>query len=400
MAEDATGSDGDVPTTGVSPPLTDWGGAGSGDPLSCGQPVECGDGLVVPGEACDDANAVETDGCTTDCRRTAPQKVATLDFGTVYNAVFLDDGSVVVLSLAGEVARFGADGGALWRGALVDEGTYVYPRAVLDGGEQVLVLGAVGGPVATLWRFAGDGTLIAVEAFAEDPYLEDGALASDGGIVALTGERVVRFATDGSELWSQVVSHSSHDGAFGVALAADDVAFLTATSYWSYSAMILRATPGDVRITPVELPELTNPRMNAIAPTPDGGAVAAGDDMGRVIVVRVDADGEIVWASTCSTHGLGAIPTLVSVVDDRILIAGFRPPEGCDDLYYCGSQVVWMQQLAPNGTVIATDEPSSLLGMDQPDEYPVAIAGRSSQGITMVVMDGEAGQSGLVRFPW
>lgn len=63
---------------------TSMGSSGVGDSASSGEPTPCGNGVVDPGEACDDGNDVDDDGCRDDC---------TLGFALEYELRF--DGDVV-----------------------------------------------------------------------------------------------------------------------------------------------------------------------------------------------------------------------------------------------------------------------------------------------------------------
>lgn len=64
-----TSTDPTITTTG--PSTLDDSGTGdssdTGNPTTGETPASCGDGVPDPGEACDDGNAVDTDGCNNDC---------------------------------------------------------------------------------------------------------------------------------------------------------------------------------------------------------------------------------------------------------------------------------------------------------------------------------------------
>jgi hypothetical protein len=131
---------------------------------------------------------------------------------------------------------------------------------------------------------------------------------------------------------------------------------------------------------------------------PDGGAVAVGYEDDHALVVRVDANNQIVWTSTCSSGEIGALPGSIVVLEDRIVIAGSRSADpSCDDA--CPRmRVVWMQHLSFDGTVVATDDPGSVFGAAMPDEHAAVIGGGPARGVTMLA----AGSDGLamMRFPW
>jgi len=89
----STGASGEVsgPTPTEAAPTTDDGSGGSGShgedssssgPGTTGEPPApgCGNGQVEPGEACDDGNANEFDGCLDDCTEVPPIDVPPLEW--------------------------------------------------------------------------------------------------------------------------------------------------------------------------------------------------------------------------------------------------------------------------------------------------------------------------------
>src|SRR5687768_5483170 len=56
----------DEPTTGPVVTPTTSGTTGTTD--TSGAPAECGNGILEPGEACDDGNLVDGDGCESSCQ--------------------------------------------------------------------------------------------------------------------------------------------------------------------------------------------------------------------------------------------------------------------------------------------------------------------------------------------
>jgi cysteine-rich repeat protein len=75
LADGSSGTD----TSGDGSSGTDTSGDGDGD--GDGEPAVCGDGIVQPGEECDDGNTNEFDTCTTLC--VAPEAVLELSFSAI-----------------------------------------------------------------------------------------------------------------------------------------------------------------------------------------------------------------------------------------------------------------------------------------------------------------------------
>lgn len=129
-----------------------------GDDDGVGDACECGNGIVDPGEACDDANAVPFDGCQPDCSASC-ERLAAVDaplthrlegFATVDDAVLFWD------RMSGSTQA----GATLWRAAdgvaeqILPE-VYFDAAALVSLGDAVVFGGRTTGPIA-LWR--SDGT--------------------------------------------------------------------------------------------------------------------------------------------------------------------------------------------------------------------------------------------------
>ena len=76
---DSGTGDGDGDTSGDGDSGTGDGDSGTGDGDTTGMADNCGDGVLDEGEACDDGNAVDIDGCTSACEIT-PDVVAYWQF--------------------------------------------------------------------------------------------------------------------------------------------------------------------------------------------------------------------------------------------------------------------------------------------------------------------------------
>jgi cysteine-rich repeat protein len=85
---DASTGDG---SSSSSTDSTTSSGTGSSEGGTTGDPSECGNGAVEPGETCDDGNAGDGDGCDADCTDSVVTAVAV---GGQHSCVLLDTGRV------------------------------------------------------------------------------------------------------------------------------------------------------------------------------------------------------------------------------------------------------------------------------------------------------------------
>jgi cysteine-rich repeat protein len=203
-------SPGDDPTTGgtSSDPTPDdpddpgTGGMDDDPPSDSDDEPEsvCGDGIVDSGEACDDGNALDGDGCNSDCKPSGGllRTIRYDDGGSDdrFHAVALATGG---LMLAGSTSGSGvASDGLLVRYDL--EGNEIWSRAVDRVGEAEGFRGVVVG---------GDGTIFAVgQTAGEDA-------GSDVWVAA--------FSAEGSSLWEHVWTTTGVDTAIDVAVAGSAV---------------------------------------------------------------------------------------------------------------------------------------------------------------------------------
>lgn len=97
VADDSTGPEvdgGSTSTSGGPSTSTSNADSSSGGSSSSGVVEGCGDGLVADGEACDDANADEADGCLSDCTvpRTCAEILAAIPGAASGTYILVPDG--------------------------------------------------------------------------------------------------------------------------------------------------------------------------------------------------------------------------------------------------------------------------------------------------------------------
>lgn len=368
----------------------DTGTSETGDPRptvpECPDERRCGDGIVDPGEGCDDANADEADGCTTDCRRPAPAVFEPLAFDSLdVGAAVDEDGSILVAGGSPPgLLRLGPEG-PVWAVPMEPPAgvSAVRVHAVLLGPQIVVVGNDQGWLGGITWRFEPDGSPLSVVRHGLGSAYGGAGLASDGGLVVATYDRdgygvVERQAPDGAVVWSRQVDPDGVIGSIALTVVSDTSVFVAGGIAGLGDMAITRVTPDASTSLVLPAPEYPNAYLDVIAAAPDGGAIAAGHSFGYAIVVRVDADGELVWISECGAPG-ARVESIV-VEEDRILLGGHRSNPDCGLSCRGGEDWLWIQHLSLDGTVLANDAPNGLLTEGDITSETVFVFGRHPDG--------------------
>jgi cysteine-rich repeat protein len=413
MSTSASAATTDEASTGETTATT---AADSGDTTTGEQPLlpecdeqrSCGDGIVDSGEACDDANADDEDGCSQACERPAPVAFPPIDLYSLGLAAAVDaDGSVLVAGTSPAViVRLGPDGQPLASSPLeVAPGVSIRVDGLHIGAQIVVVGNDLDAIAGIVWRFAPDLTPLGVAPDGEGRWYGGSGFASDGGLVVLTnapgsGETFVeRRAPDGSLLWSRSLDPDAVIAGSALAIAADDVVFVAGGIPGLGEAAIVRMTNDASTELVLSPPDYPNTYLERIAATPDGGAVAVGDSGGYPFIVSVDADGALRWVSTCSGRGVRA--RAIRVVDDRVLLAGDQYGAETCGPFRC-TKLPWIQHLDLEGTVLANDAPEELLAEGDHAGESIVAVGRHPDG-SVVALGADTGMQSIVfvsRFAW
>lgn len=370
----------------------------------------CGDGVVEPGEGCDDANADDEDGCTSQCER--PPVVASVASEVISietTAVVDGDGSVLVVTTFPEarLQRLAADGQVIASQpiGLPDE-VELRPLALLVGNDIVLVgrdPARLGGGV---WRFESDLTPVSFEAAPLGQNYLSADLAPDGGLVVawyVSGGNLTtieRQDPQGVPVWSTVANPDDKISVWRIAAASGTSVFAVGGIGGLGDGAVMHVTPDGSSEVVLSPPEYPNAYFYDVATSPDGSAVAVGGASGHPFVARVDPAGELLWVKTCT--GVNATARGVAIVEDRILLIGTHGgPSDCD-ITTCGD-LAWIQHLDMDGTVLATDAATDLLLRD-PKHWSESIAavGMHPDG-SLVALASNAVPTTMVfpaRFPW
>lgn len=333
-------------------------GAYGGCLPDCSAPAgHCGDGLVQAegDEACDDADAIDGNGCNTDCRPSGMVVWEHEDarYGTAYGVAVGSDGAIYAVGQADGVVtsawvgRLGdADGAVEWSyelptpdGAL-DNGFYA---ATAVNGDGAWVAGRHN-DVGRLVRLDRDGGLVEtlpVPAVAGGIYHV--ALLADGDVLVTDGWMASRIDGLVDEWQTQV----------GPGLAyrpGDDVALAAAHA----SAGFRRFNLDGLAFDPVTFPvaDGLSVENRAVGWTSDGHVIAAGRVLNNetnareALVVRSSTDGTLLWM-----HGPQQIvgqyrEPFCLVVDssDSVIVGGYT--------WLLGEMRPFLMKLAPEGDVL------------------------------------------------
>lgn len=249
------------PTTGS--PATSTGDSGGSE--SDGGPAgSCPDGTVDPGEACDDDNAVDVDGCNTDCTVSGSVLWSHSQAGGVGQA---EDGYGIAVA---------ADEAAFVAGDLASASRDLWLR-------QYTPAGGLG------WTVVTDGPAAAADGWLGLARRDD-TLYATGYRATATGNDifVASYATDGSAGWTSSYDDpiSGSDIAYGVAVDPDGNVIIAGTA----AADLEGANVIVQKLTPAGGVTWTQFYTSAGAVSDQGRGVAA-DFAGNIVAVGFETVG-------------------------------------------------------------------------------------------------------------
>lgn len=302
--------------------------SGSGSTSAPDVPL-CPDGVVSQGEACDDGNTINGDGCNTDCSISAtllwefvsgPDDDAGI-YDVVHDLVVAADGSIVVGG-----ARNGAGVGPRWVAKFSPELSPVWSNFYGDGGNDIVTgvavasdaiyaVGAVGEPSkhdiwvsridlegVLVWeRTAGDSAddYATEVVFSDDGLIVAGILSSEGSTPLWLGQ----YSADGQPGWTATVETGSNAKLFplgpglGLAPEAAVVAFRKRIDGVGYTLISAHSRSDGAALWS---PALPMGGLLGVSSAPGGDLVTVGERDDALVVQRVTGDGDISWTSeTC-----------------------------------------------------------------------------------------------------
>jgi len=372
-------------------------------------PAVCGNGIIEPGEMCDDGNVSDDDGCQGDCTLLAGEMWwrETIDGGDMD----LDRGQDVAVDAEGNIYIVGTVLDPFTQGDVYVRkydpiGTSIWTRNY-DGGvnlndQGVAIAGDASGFMVVagrqtqeadagsrvwlskcdpngqiLWQTAGAQTdsFAALAMFSATHFIAAGTTKEGMDTNAL----IRRYDDQPSEQWSAI-----HAGAAGGPDSAADVAvndagdiFITGrefTDATSFDAWIARYSPGgdEVWSVTVDGPESGADWGGAIAVSDEGWLVVGGRHdfgdagFGDAWIARYTIDGDEVWSQTVDGPGSGDDGVSGLAIDGggAILAVGHTTNED-------GDSDVWIRKHNGDGAEVWT---RTIAGEGEGDDAASAVA--------------------------
>ncbi len=298
-SDDATS----LPATGVDPsegPDTD---AVDTDAVDTDTGPLCGNGMLDPDETCDDGNAIEGDGCQSDCTPTGGVTLWTMEdtgLGMGRSVVALPDGGFVVGTFSyvlSEVIRFDAEGQPVWTQPVTFEELELGELALSPDGDILVVAS----------NLIEDEIGVTGELRVGELSVEDGSeqwAALPDIPLLYTWGRVMAVGPDGALWVGGFVGGEGGSDVLMARLAADG------TLQWWDEAKELASEAGG----------LTYGWTSDVVALPDGSAVfAGGSGTTSTWVRRVDAGGQELWTTTFTDLELAGRIALLERRGDGVL---------------------------------------------------------------------------------
>lgn len=218
-----------------------------------------------------------------------------------------------------------------------------------------------------------------------DDFANKMAATADGGFIiagqtsdkiGYTDVMVVKFTGDGNVEWQKTYGGSGNDEAYGVSVAANGSIYLAATTSSSnsgdvgsgygksdYLVIKLNANGDKVWIKVFGGSDYDSP--DAIAATGDGGAIITGTaysnqsghvgtshGKGDVWVVKVNANGEMMWNSLLGGSDYDNSSAIAVTADGGYLISGASSSKDGDVGVTQGGDDLWLFKLNANGKIL------------------------------------------------
>jgi cysteine-rich repeat protein len=322
----------------------------------CSAPAgHCGDGLVQPegDETCDDADAIDGNGCNTDCRPSGMVVWEHEDvrYGTAYG---VDVGSDGVIYAVGQAEGFvtsawagrlsDADGAVEWSyelptpaDAFPDNGFYAVTATSADH----VMVGGRHDETGRLARLDGEGGLVETLPVPGVGGISHVALLSDGDFLIKAGWEAFRIDGFVEEWWTTV--------GMGLAYRADDdVALAAIPNAAGFRRFALHGEAFEPVTFPI--PEGLTAEGRDVAWTSDGEVVVAGSVMSaggeEALILRSTSGGQLRWVYGPEDLQGQYRRTYCLAVDssDAIIVGGYT--------WLLGETRPFLMKLSPEGDVL------------------------------------------------
>ena len=286
------------------------------------------------GEACDDGNMVNGDGCNDDCSPSATMvweyRSKVLGDGAINSVATSADGAIFIAG--GQrgasdtedrwVAKFTGEGEMVWS-KYYDESKFEAATAIGVREDAVYVAGATQPDDRNLWvaRLDLDGNTVWEDQFDSgfgDDFAKGLSVVADGvvvvGVVSLEGglgaTRTRRYAANGEVQWTDDVPFQAKAAyKIGPAVAATAeqvvVGFRRSPQPGTYQGVLYAYPPGGgAPLWSRDLPTLSG--VFGAASVANGDIVLALKDLSEKFVVeRTSSTGEVMWSSLECVGGAG-----------------------------------------------------------------------------------------------
>lgn len=316
-----TTTTGDLPTTTDQVPV----------------PAGCGDGLVDPGEACDDANDEPNDGCDRACQPSGRVEWTVVpSHGFVAEDLALDPAGRILLSGPGAdepvLLALAVDGTELWRKPMSGTGRLaVDPSGRIFLGTQSGTVHAVGPTTADLWDFTAEvpegvhQVVIGIDATEDAVYT--GTLEAETS-VRLTVRR--HDPATGAVVWETRTPADISAIAEDLAVAGDRVIAVGRTfdpeDDPNEPMLVVFDTAG--ALLSIELDDTIVRPWASVAAMDDGGMVIAGSSVGDDFILRRLGPDRLEQWTHAPAGTSGSRPQRVAVgPGERIAVVGFDAPD-------------------------------------------------------------------------
>ncbi|MDC0667376.1 PQQ-binding-like beta-propeller repeat protein [Nannocystis sp. ncelm1] len=311
-------------------------------PTTSGSPSGCGDGALGDGEACDDGNAIQGDGCNNDCQPSGEllAEFRSLVPGTewIHDVAVTAGGDVIVAGQQGRdrwVAGFDAQLSPQWSQTYSETEWLEVASSVAVKDDAIFVVGSVHAEQPTNPSTAVRKTWIAQlgptgEVVWEDAWISEFgdsygtqiAATDDGDLVIAgfmsvsatsTGMFARRYTADGEVLWT--ASHSMAAEMHAIWPIGPGLAVTPEAVYVGFA--VFGMSPSEetlVTFAPGDGAELWSRGLDSFGSSIKGAAAAdagelvvisSGGDPQKIFARRVTEDGDIAWTSNACTGTVG-----------------------------------------------------------------------------------------------
>jgi cysteine-rich repeat protein len=351
-------------------PCTAEGGCDEGSACAEGECVPltdaCGDGIVDPGEECDDGNLTDADGCNADCRPSGSSRWMVVkelpeNEDACAHAVAID--SVDAIGLAGYETRYDlALGDGIWVTKLDPAGEPLWgdhspepgraAAIAVDAADRFVVAGAFLGSGETFARiYESDGSIVATTP-ASVGWVSAVAV-TDLGEILVAGSSVLRVFDDGPGWVVELEGHAlalaaAPRGGFVVSGWLSDGPFEDGWGAW-YPGQ------GDPAWTHVSEDSPYDDHARGAALDGEGNVLLAGfvvqNGSRDVWLRKLGPDGTMLWTRTYNSDGTQGDEGHAVAVDshDRIVVVGYEGQVGSDP-----TQDIWIRKYDPEGEPLWT----------------------------------------------